>query len=185
MKKLLVFTVMFLLLISCGTDGEKTENDEDNTLDDILEETEDETDNADLSESIPDPDLVQIDEDTDDSEEEPDDEFVFEVETCKDINSCFNRCDGKEECEKCTDGVDPQIIEDYENFFNCMESNCSGKTSVEFNRCMNRYCHCEQYFCFGDEVCSSFCLPAPYGLVDIDADFSYAYVDEEDLMNMN
>lgn len=194
MKKLLVFTMLFFLLISCGNEEQKSENDsdissdnsvvndEDNASDDVIGEIEDETDD-DLSESTPDPDLVQNDEDADASEEKPDDEFVFEVETCKDINSCFNRCDGKEECEKCTEGVDPQLIEDYENFFNCMESNCSGKTSVEFNRCMNRYCHCEQYFCFGEEVCSCFCLPAPYGLVDIDADFNYAYVDEEDLTN--
>lgn len=193
MIKLIVF-VVFILLAGCNSGNGAAVNDDAGINSDDFTEAETDDDSADQKDFHDENEIMDYSEEEDDSyendenmvpdsvDETPDTDPVIHTLYCTDIWQCMNGCEDPDICDECTDNADPQALVDYYNLRSCIDDNCSQKSGEEFSECVDDVCYCELYFCAGPSSCD--CSPsAPYGNVSVNADFSYAVIDENDIIN--
>jgi hypothetical protein len=191
MIKLLVF-VVFILLAGCNS-GNISVNDDSGINSDDFTETDDDVsaDQKDFPDENEIMDCSEVEDDgyendenmvTDSVDETPDADTIIHALYCTDIWQCMADCKDTGVCDECTDHADAQALVDYYNLRNCIDDNCSEKNGEEFSECVDDVCYCELYFCEGSNSCA--CSPgAPYGNVSVKSDFSYAVIDEDDIVN--
>ncbi|HSW59562.1 MAG TPA: hypothetical protein VLJ60_02120 [bacterium] len=192
MRKLLVFMIL-LFLAGCNSGNGTAVNDNAGINSDDF--TEPDKDSSNDQKDFPDDDeFMDYSEEENDSyendenmildsvDETPDTDPIIHTLYCTDIWQCMSGCEDPGVCDECTDNADPQALIDYYNLRNCIDDNCSEKSGEELSECVNDVCYCELYFCAGSNSCD--CSPGvPYGNVSVESDFSYAVIDEDDIIN--